>query len=135
MNYELTFEDRGEYLYIKVCGTNSPAAVAGYLADIARECERRERYRILIDERLEGPRLDIGEVFEIASTGSMNALGLFHAIAYVDSRMGDLAGFAETVAVNRGMPVRTFPSVEPAEAWLLSQVEGVNEQDIFRGDD
>jgi hypothetical protein len=32
--------------------------------------------------------------------------------------------FAETVAVNRGMPVRVFVSVAEAEKWLLSEVSG-----------
>jgi hypothetical protein len=52
-------------------------------------------------------------------------------MAYVDERMGDMANFAETVAVNRGMPVRMFTNVPDAENWLRAQQEGVREQDIF----
>ena len=102
-----------------------------YLDDIKRECETQDCYSVLIEERLDGPRLPTMDVFAIASEGSMKALGVFHAIAYVDQLMGDMADFAEMVAVNRGMPVRFFRNVEAAEKWLGAQEEGVREQDIF----
>lgn len=46
----------------------------------------------------------------------------FEAIAFVDlNAQGDLMQFAETVAVNRGLPVNVFPTVAEAEAWLASR--------------
>jgi hypothetical protein len=42
--------------------------------------------------------------------------------AYLFSRQsyrGDLMQFAETVAVNRGLPLRAFSTVAEAEKWLL----------------
>lgn len=135
MDYELTFEDRGSFLYVRVRGSNSPNAVAGYLADVVEECKRRDCRHVLIDERLEGPRLGVNEVFDVAAEGAMKAVGVLDALAYVDPKMGSMADFAESVALNRGMPVRTFASIDAAEAWLLRQVSGQNEQDIFTGDD
>ena len=61
----------------------------------------------------------------------MNALGIFQAIAYVDPRMGDMAKFAETVAVNRGLPVKSFSSIVDAEHWLLKQNSGTEEKKLF----
>jgi hypothetical protein len=61
----------------------------------------------------------------------MRALGIFQAIAYVDTRMGEMAAFAETVVVNRGMPFKSFSSVAAAEQWLLRQDEGSGEKGIF----
>jgi hypothetical protein len=36
--------------------------------------------------------------------------------------------FAETVAVNRGLPVTVFSSVNDAEKWLLSKDRGGTQQ-------
>ena len=131
MTYEIDFEERGAYICATITGTNSPEAVSGYLAAILEECKRRDIYRVLINERLEGPRLGIDEVFTVASEGAMKALGVFHAIAFVDEQMGQMAEFAETVAANRGMPVRAFPTLAHAEEWLEGLVEGPEEQGIF----
>jgi hypothetical protein len=130
-DYRLSFERHPRYLHATVTGTNSRDVVMRYLADIKRECEKQDCYSVLIEERLDGPRLQTMDVFAIASEGSMRALGVFHAIAYVDQLMGDMADFAEMVAVNRGMPVRFFRNAEAAEKWLEAQEEGVREQDIF----
>ena len=131
IDYCVSFARHTRYIHATVTGTNSRDAVMRYLDDIKRECERQDCYSVLIEERLDGPRLPTMDVFTIASEGSMKALGVFHAIAYVDERMGDMADFAEMVAVNRGMPVRFFRNVEAAEKWLGTQKEGVREQDIF----
>lgn len=119
MSYQLTITPRRTYLYAIVTGTNSKQNVENYLEDIRRECAARGCFRVLIEERLDGPRLGTAEVFEIASTGSHRALGTFEAIAYVDSNAeGDLMAFAETVAVNRSLPVKVFSSVQEAETWI-----------------
>jgi hypothetical protein len=77
---------------------------------------------VLIEERLEGPRLGTLDVFEIVSQGSSRALGILQAIAYVDvNAAGDLMQFAETVAVNRALPVTVFSTVADAERWLLAE--------------
>ena len=135
MSYEVTFERRPAFIYATVTGTNSVDAVAGYLLDILAECQRADCYRVLIDEHLEGPRLAVDEVYSVASEGAMNALGVFHAIAFVDEQMGEMAYFAETVATNRGMPVRAFATIAHAEEWLNNQLEGPDEQAIFNRDD
>ncbi len=131
MTYEVKYESRPTFFCARITGANSADAVSGYLADILEECQRRDCYRVLIDEQLDGPRLEIDDVYAVASEGAMKALGVFHAIAFVDEKMGEMAYFAETVAVNRGMPVRAFPTTGHAEAWLAGLVEGPDEQNIF----
>jgi hypothetical protein len=60
------------------------------------------------------------DVYQIAAEGADRAKGLFEAIAYVDANArGDQMKFAETVAVNRGLPVTVFGSVDEARNWLL----------------
>jgi hypothetical protein len=125
MPYELTVTQKPTYLHAIVTGSNTQANVARYLEDIQRECTVRGCSRVLIEERLEGPRLKTMGVFQIASTGSSRARGCFEAIAYVDiNAEGDLMQFAETVAVNRGLPVMVFTSVSDAEKWLLAKDSG-----------
>lgn len=124
MSYEIAFEEKPNYLHVTVTGENSRENVAAYLADLRNECKKRDCYRVLVEERLVGPRLDVMDVFAIASEGSIDALGEVEAIAYVDAHAGDLMGFAETVAVNRGMPVAVFHTVADAEQWLRQQKGG-----------
>jgi hypothetical protein len=120
MTYELTIDQKPTYLHAIVTGCNSRENVAHYLEAIRRECRARRCFRVLIEEHLDGPRLGTLEVFEIASEGSARAFGMLEAIAYVDvNAAGDLMQFAETVAVNRALPVTVFSTVAEAETWLV----------------
>lgn len=133
MSYEIKFAECDGFVHASVTGDNSASNVQAYLYDVLQECKRRNCYRVLIEENLQGPRLDVDQVFSIASEGAMGALGFFHAIAFVDVEMGEMAHFAETVAMNRGMPIRAFPTVGEAKAWIAAQSEGADEQHIFSG--
>lgn len=119
MSYQLTITEKPGYLHAVVTGANTKENVVGYLGEIHRECKARDCRRVLIEERLEGARLDTMDVFQIAAEGSSRAQGWFTALAYVDvNAKGKLMKFAETVAFNRAMPVRVFASVGDAEKWL-----------------
>ena len=124
MTYKLTILKKAGYLHAIVTGQNSLENIKRYLQQILNECKAAECSHLLIEERLEGPRLDTMEVFEISSKESRKAFGAFKAIAYVDiNAEGDLMEFAETVAVNRAMPVRTFSTLAEAEGWLVDKVK------------
>ncbi len=119
MSYKLTIKQKPSHLHVIVTGMNSWENVASYFAEIMRECMTRRAYRVLIEERLDGPRLGTMDVYQISADGADRARGLFEAIAYVDvNGSGRLMEFAETVAVNRGLPVRVFESVRDARKWL-----------------
>ena len=119
MSFELTFEDRDNYLYVHVTGPNSPENVVAYMHRVREECAKRDCHRILIEENLDGPRLHMMEMFALVTGGTPEALGFFDAIAYVDVQQDfEAIKFAETVAVNRGIPVAVFGSVEDAENWI-----------------
>jgi hypothetical protein len=123
MSYKLSIIQKPEFLHAIVTGLNSKENVERYLEDIFRECTARNCFRILIEERLEGPRIGTMDVFQIASEGTRRVHGFFKAIAYVDvNAKGDLMNFAETVGSNRGLPVKVFSSVADAEKWLLDKV-------------
>ena len=129
--YQLQFERHENFLAATVTGENNAQNVLAYMQDIVEECRREECFRVLIHECLEGPRLDSFEVFSIASEGAMQAHGVFSAVAYVDEGMGDMADFVETVAVNRGFPIKTFATVADAERWLRRQTGAADEKNLF----
>ena len=122
MSYQLRIVEKPTYLHATVTGPNTLENVAGYLQEIMRECEARQCFNVLIEERLTGRRLETWDVYQIASDNSALARGVFRAIAYVDVNAGgDLMKFAETVANNRGVPVNLFATVAEAEAWLAGK--------------
>ena len=122
MAYQIQIVERPTYLHAIVTGPNTIENVAGYLQDLLRECEARQCFNVLIEERLTGRRLETWDVYQIASDNSTYARGVFRAIAYVDVNAGgDLMKFAETVANNRGVPINLFSTVAEAETWLAGQ--------------
>ena len=119
MAFQVRIDERPTYLHVTVSGDNSLDSVAGYMEQVLRECTARQCFRVLVEERLEGPRLGTLQVFGLVSKGSERLRGVLQAMAYVDvNATGDLMGFAENVAVNRAVPVRVFASVAAAEDWL-----------------
>ena len=120
MPYSLTLDQKPTYLHVVVTGENSVANVERYLKELQRECTARGVSRVLIEERLEGPRLGAFEVFDIVSKGCAAFPPTLEAMVYVDvNAEGDLMRFAGDMAVTRGVPVRVFPTVLAAQHWLL----------------
>ena len=130
MPYQLTIQQEPQFLHAIVTGTNDADAVARYLDELRRECIARQCYRVLIEERLTGPRLGTFPVYKVVSEASERTRGLLHAIAFVDVNAdadGQQMQFAETVAVNRGMPAAVFNTVAEARAWLLRGAQAAQE--------
>ena len=122
MAFELRLEPKQGYLHAVVTGDNTREDVFGYLRELLHACQLRHVTRVLIEERLTGPRLGPVDVFDIAVQGSTEAVGSLMTIAYVDVHaVGDTMKFAENVAVNRGLPVRIFATVAEAEQWLADR--------------
>lgn len=133
-HYQLDIDRNGTFLHAVVTGPNTAETVFGYMAEIREACEAHDCRRVLIEEQLEGPRFDEMEIFSLISEGASDALGVFDAIAYIDEKQDfEIVKFAETVAVNRGIPVAVFTSVADAENWLRHLREDAPGQDIFTG--
>jgi hypothetical protein len=81
MKYSLRIDQKAGYLHAIVTGENSKPNVARYIKDILRECKTRNCFNILIEDRLEGPRLGTMDVFEIVSEGSIKTKGALKGIA------------------------------------------------------
>jgi hypothetical protein len=121
LTYKLTIHQKPTYLHAIVTGQNNKENVVRYLEEIRGECIVRSCFRVLVEERLDGPRLAAMDVFRIALDGGRKAAGTYNAFAYVDVNAdGNLMEFAETVAINRGVPVAAFSTVADAERWLLN---------------
>jgi hypothetical protein len=133
MTHDIKFEPRGMYLLATITGENNPETIASYMRKIVDHCDAIDCHRVLIHEKLSGPRLSTMEIFDLVSTGSEEILGSFDAIAFVDEEMGAMSDFAETVGVNRGMPIAMFTRLDKAESWIKQQVDDADSQRIFRG--
>jgi len=123
VSYQLTVETKPGYLHVVVSGRNTRENVTGYMDEVVRECTLRQCFRVLLEERLEGPRLGTLDVFEMVATGSTRFMRTLKAMAYVDvnAHSGEMMQFAENVAVNRAFPVRVFPTVLAAQRWLETE--------------
>jgi hypothetical protein len=122
MSYQLEIVEKPSYLHAIVTGANTMDNVVAYLKELVRECEARQCFNVLIEEKLTGRRLETWDVYQVASDSSTLARGLFKSIAYVDvNSTGELMKFAETVANNRGVPMTLFATVGEAEAWLAGK--------------
>lgn len=124
MSYELTITQRRGFLHVIVTGQNSVQTVGDYIRAVIRECASRQCHRVLIEERLVGPRLGMVDVFTLLSAIIEKFRGGIESIAFVDiNAQGDTMRFAEDVAVNRGAPLRVFAGVAAAEQWLLGEIQ------------
>jgi hypothetical protein len=123
MSIKLTITQKPTYLHIIITGQLSEENVLRYFEEIHRECIARNCFRILIEENLDGPRLDVAKVLKLISEESRKSIGLFRAIAYIDvNAVGNSMEFIEDAAVNRKLPVKVFPTVVDAKKWLLNKV-------------
>ncbi len=120
MTFNLHFQQKPTYLHATVTGINAEANVMHYVENIVRECAARDCWRVLIEERLDGPRLHTLDLFDVMSEDRAELLNKFRSIAFVAvNSTTHLMQFAEDVAGNRGFPLQFFPTVGDAEMWLL----------------
>ena len=120
MSYQINFEQKDDYVHIVVTGKKNTETIRAFHADICRQRENRGYSRILVEQRLEGPEISTFELYELVAQASQKAAGKYDAIAYVDETRDTNLSFAETVAVNRGVAVAAFGSVDAADRWLTS---------------
>ena len=121
-DYLLSVEEHPEYLHARVSGARTPGNASRFLKDSYEACMRAGKGALLLEMRLEGPALDPSAIFGVIAGGAAEGQKL-RRIAYVDPFASDRPGpaFATTVAVNRGVNVRLFADLAPAEIWLRSE--------------
>jgi hypothetical protein len=121
MSYVPNVENKGAYLHITVTGDNTPENVANYRSEVRDKCTEHQCSNVLIEENLRGPSLGTSIIYKIVTEAGNQVWPVVRRIAYVDVNPEHNTGsmqFAETVAVNRAVNVRLFPSVLDAQRWL-----------------
>jgi hypothetical protein len=120
MAYQLTIEERPAYVYAKATGERTPENALRFLEEAYVACVKSGRSDLLLDMQFTGPSLNTTSIYQVISDRVPDGRNL-RKIAYVDTDVDPgMPVFAETVAVNRGVNVRLFPSLDAAEKWLLS---------------
>jgi hypothetical protein len=119
MKYHLTLVPHPGYLHAAVTGDHSVENAARFLREVREACFQQGVSAVLLEVNFSGPSLATGSIFSVISQES-EAGKTLRKVAYVDPSDRDPAKikFAETVALNRGVNVRLFASVEEAGRWL-----------------
>jgi len=126
MTYQIAIDKEPGYLHVRVTGQNSPEAVRAYLAEIYAACVDWNIGTVLIEENLQGPGLSLFDIYQVVTERSADTWPHVRRLAFVDLNAAHRPGnnrFAETVAVNRGMNVRSFFDLEAAKAWLQEETQ------------
>ena len=117
--YELTFEERPDYLYASVRSKHVDEATArAYLTEIAEHCHSSHYHRLMvyrdIPEVLHG-----GALFFAAA--EFQALLQNVRVAFVNpyAQNADDLEFGDIIASNRGGAHQTFETEAEAGAWLM----------------
>ena len=119
--YELTFEERPQYLYAHIVAEELEyEAAQDYLLEIAKEVDRLGQKRLMIHRDVQHvmPR---GQLFFTAA----NLAETFYLIkvAFVNPypELDDALNFAALTANNRGAIFKVFRDIEAAEKWLVKE--------------
>ena len=127
MSVELEFIQKPSYLHVKIYGLNTEKDIFTYAEEMRKECSKRNCYRLLVEENLQGPRMKAIQVYNVISKISEHFRGIFQQIAYVDiNRKDDMLKFEENLANDRGLPLRVFTTVKEAENWLMDTENKIN---------
>jgi hypothetical protein len=117
-NYQLTFEDRNAYLYVRLTGEDSFAASLSYWNKIADQVKVRGCEKLLIHENLVGKVAET-EIYDIIMDLMPSGLAEIQ-IAFYDENVDDteLNLLGQTLAVHKGANVKVFESLQAAKAWI-----------------
>jgi hypothetical protein len=121
MACKITVIQKPTYTHFIVEGENSVENTLYYSKEIYQESIANNYRRILIEERLEGKRLDTMDIYEVSTKAAENYSGFYKAVAYVNILTDKKSfSFVENICFNRSIPIRAFATVEEAEKWLTS---------------
>jgi hypothetical protein len=117
MQYSIDADE--EFLRVKVSGRTTDRPPSDVCAVVLSESRKLGRNRILIELDQKFP-LSPTSQFDLVTRLPELGFTPEHRVALVHStaEMHDANQFIDLVARNRGIPVRNFPGVEDAKAWL-----------------
>ena len=119
--YDLRFEERKSYLYVRVEGrAAAPSRAADYLREITNQCRKNDCRRVVIEKRVPG-RLAVWDIFSVA-TGFPSLGSELTKIAVVDKNIdrSERKEFSVMVGRESGLDLHVFTDVSEAEDWVVS---------------
>ena len=117
-DYNLEFENRGSYLYVKLTGRDSFKSSLEYWSKIGAKTLELGHQKVFVHENLDG-ELTEAEIYHIVTKfKEVGLLGI--QIAFFDENFTEASinAFGELVASNRGANVKIFQSLEEAQRWI-----------------
>ncbi|HET7403792.1 MAG TPA: hypothetical protein VFJ62_18480 [Usitatibacter sp.] len=121
MSYRFTAEAHETYVHARLDGTRTPENLLRYMREAYLACVQHGRSDLLLEMNLANADLDTSAIYRVILQRAADGAKL-RRIAYVETGAVSPAKsrFAETVAVNRAVNVRLFPTLGEARAWLES---------------
>lgn len=120
-SYELTFEERPQYLYAHIVAEEMEyEAAQEYLLEIAKELDRLAQKHLMIYRDV--PHVMArGQLFFTAANLAETLYQIKVAFVNRYPELDEALNFAALTANNRGANFRVFRNVETAERWLLGE--------------
>ena len=125
MTYRFSAEAHETYVHARLDGTRTPENLLRYMREAYLACVQHGRSDLLLEMNLANADLDSSAIYRVIMQRAADGAKL-RRIAYVETGAVSAAKsrFAETVAVNRAVNVRLFPTLGEAKAWLESDAPG-----------
>ena len=120
MAYEIGYEERGDYLYVRMSGDEAYEDALRFWKGLKKVAEKKGYTRFLIVDKVKGvlPTIQVHNL-------SKEVASLFRgmAVAYVDPKDDTFEAnrYGETVVSNRGVNARVFRTEAEAVKWLSHQ--------------
>jgi hypothetical protein len=121
--YSFIVEAKPTYLHARGYGEQTETNTRQFAIDAYQACLQHNMGSLLFEMCFTGKALSVATIYSIVMDRTHDGSTL-KSVAYVDNNpahAGEIAEFAETVAINRGVNVRLFESVAAAERWLHDQ--------------
>ena len=132
MSMSVAFSPRADHLYVRVEGHLELAAANECFVRVLEAVEEHDQLRVIVDCTLLQGTMPTMDRFTHSAFAAEQFARLVDRGVSPDTRFAyviqppaaDPEHFGETVAVNRGVHVRNFETLEPAYRWLGLNVDG-----------
>jgi hypothetical protein len=121
--YVLALEECPEYLLARITGERTPQNLLRYLEEAFAATAASGRSKVLLEMHFKGATLSSASIVNVISLVVGDALRLAK-VAIVEPSPDPGMGFAETVALNRGVNARVFTTLSAAQQWLAEPPSG-----------
>ena len=123
--YQLTIHPMPGYLHVIATGENSVQSVTSYINEVGVLCEQQKYSVVLIEENLQGPGLNMFDIFKVMRQ-LKSSPKILQWIVYVDANPAHDPGmmdFARELAIKRGLRVRLCRTTAEAKDWIETWVK------------